>query len=472
MTAFRRLGWNFALDRAVSWAEATGKPLLILESFSLAFPWSSERHFRFALQGMEEKRKDLQAGPAVYLPILEQAPGEIVRLLCRQPDQIVCLITDDYPLRPWQQQIREIGEKLPICVEAIDSCGLIPLTAFPKVFARAYDFRSWWHKNFKRFISVQPEPDSLRRLPPVPPPSSSLVELIKAEAIHPQEWLTNPHKFLDLPWQRKVFPVDLPGGTVPARQRLAEFVVKKLETYDRHRNHPDLAGTSGLSPYLKFGFISAQEIFWQIARAENWSLDRNLQTTSSERRFFGMGPGAEEFLDQLFTWREIGFNFAALSDGYDRFESLPNWAIKTLKEHADDKRLYTYSLSDLEQAGTHDPLWNAAQTELLVTGTIHNYLRMLWGKKILEWTSSPEEAVAFMVELNNKFALDAEDPNSYSGIFWILGRYDRPWGPERPIVGKVRYMSTEAALRKLKLKGYLSCFSPERLKGWHHTPRR
>ena len=467
MTAFRRLGWNFALDRAVSWAEATGKPLFILESYSLWFPWSSERHFYFVLEGMQERAKDLQTGPAFYLPILEHSPGDIAKLLSREVGQLVCVITDDYPLRPWQRQIRQIGESLPVRVEAVDSCGLVPLAASSRIFTRAVDFRRFWQKHFRKFLAAEPEPDSLRRLPPLQPASSSLVELLRQVAIDPERWLTQSEKLRALPWERKVFPVDLPGGTSPARKRLAQFVLNKLEEYDRRRNHPDLEGTSGLSPYLKCGFISTQEIFWEVARAENWSLDRCLQNPLGKKNFFGMGAGAEEFLDQLFTWREIGFNFAALSDRYDQFESLPGWAIQTLKEHARDKRSYTYTLSDLEQAATHDPVWNAAQTELVTTGTIHNYLRMLWGKKILEWTSSPEEALAFMIELNNRFALDAEDPNSYSGIFWILGRYDRPWGPERPVFGKVRFMSTEAARQKLKMKSYLDRFSPQRARDLH-----
>jgi deoxyribodipyrimidine photo-lyase len=467
MTAFRRLGSNFALDRAVAWAEATGKPLLILESFSLGFPWSSERHFWFVLQGMQEKAKKLQTGPALYLPVLEQSPGDIAKLLSREVGQLVCVITDDYPLRPWQRQIRQIGESLPICVEAVDSCGLVPLAASSRIFTRAVDFRCFWQKNFRKFLSAQPELDSLPRLPPLQPSTSSFIELLRQVAIDPEKWLTHSEKLHALPWGRKVFPVELPGGTNPARKRLAQFVLNKLEDYDRRRNHPDLEGTSGLSPYLKWGFISTQEIFWEVARAENWSLDRCLQNPLGKKNFFGMGAGAEEFLDQLFTWREIGFNFAAFSDRYDQFESLPDWATQTLKEHACDKRSYMYTLSDLEHAATHDPVWNAAQTELMAAGTIHNYLRMLWGKKILEWTSSPEEALAFMIELNNKFALDAEDPNSYSGIFWILGRYDRPWGPERPIFGKVRYMSTEAAVRKLKMESYLDRFSPQRVKDRH-----
>jgi deoxyribodipyrimidine photo-lyase len=160
------------------------------------------------------------------------------------------------------------------------------------------------------------------------------------------------------------------------------------------------------------------------------------------------------------TWRELGYNFCSLRPGFDRFESLPDWAKATLARHAQDPRATVYDLPSFAAAQTHDPLWNAAQTQLVREGRIHNYLRMLWGKKILEWTRSPEDALEVMIELNNRYALDGRDPNSYSGIFWVLGRYDRPWGPERPIFGTVRYMSSANTARKMSVKGYLRRFAP------------
>jgi deoxyribodipyrimidine photo-lyase len=147
-------------------------------------------------------------------------------------------------------------------------------------------------------------------------------------------------------------------------------------------------------------------------------------------------------------------------DDYDRFSSLPGWALKEMERHASDLRPYLYSADDLENAKTHDPLWNAAQIQLVREGRMHNYLRMLWGKKILEWSPGPQEALQTMIHLNNAYALDGRDPNSYTGIFWILGRYDRPWGPARPIFGKIRYMSSENTRRKLKLKAYLQRYRP------------
>jgi deoxyribodipyrimidine photo-lyase len=217
---------------------------------------------------------------------------------------------------------------------------------------------------------------------------------------------------------KAVGPVSsLEGGRSAARARLQTFISGN-------------SVSSGLSPYLHFGHISSHEVYQRVLASRH--------------------PHRERFLDQLVTWRELGFNMCALSSIYDRYESLPQWAQKTLAKHTSDPRPVLYSAEQLETASTHDRLWNTAQTELLNTGRIGNRLRMLWGKKILEWSPTPQDALEIMIHLNNKYALDGRDPNSYSGIFWILGRYDRPWGPERPIFGLVRYMSSESTARKLR----------------------
>jgi deoxyribodipyrimidine photo-lyase len=200
-----------------------------------------------------------------------------------------------------------------------------------------------------------------------------------------------------------------------------------------------------------------------VVSAEGWTPLRLSDRADGAREgWWGMGDGAEAFLDQLVTWRELGYNLSSRRDDYAAYESLPGWARDTLEEHEVDPRPHTYTLEEFREARTHDPLWNAAQRQLLREGVIHNYLRMLWGKKILEWAPSAREALEIMVDLNDRFATDGRDPNSYSGIFWCLGRYDRGW-PERPIFGKVRSMSSESTRRKIKLKKYLETFSSSEL---------
>ena len=241
-----------------------------------------------------------------------------------------------------------------------------------------------------------------------------------------------------------------------------EFIKRKLVDYTELRNQPEQNVSTGLSPYLHFGHISAHEIFEKAIATEDWTADCTAETsTGSSTGWWGTSAALESFLDQLITWREIGYNMCAQRGDYDQFESLPDWAQKTLRQHADDPREHIYSLEEFESANTHDPLWNAAQNQLKETGIIHNYLRMLWGKKILHWSESPREALKILIELNNKFALDGRNPNSYSGIFWCLGRYDRAWGPERPIFGKVRYITSQNTARKVRVKNYIARYHGE-----------
>jgi deoxyribodipyrimidine photo-lyase len=259
-----------------------------------------------------------------------------------------------------------------------------------------------------------------------------------------------------IPLDHKVSPVETRGGSTAAQSLLREFLRTKLATYADDRNEPAKNATSELSPYLHFGHISVHQIFSEITKQEGWTpAHLALRATGSRSGWWGVSQDVEAFLDQIITWREVGFNFCHTRSDYDQFSSLPPWALKTLREHARDERTHIYSLEDFERAATHDPLWNAAQTQLVFEGRIHNYLRMLWGKKILEWTRTPEEALQIMLELNNKYALDGRDPNSYSGIFWCLGRYDRPWGPERPVFGTVRFMSSENTARKFNVREYV-----------------
>jgi deoxyribodipyrimidine photo-lyase len=259
----------------------------------------------------------------------------------------------------------------------------------------------------------------------------------------------------------QVPPASIRGGRKMALRRMTSFLDERLECYPEDRNEPEKDGTSGLSAYLHFGHISAHEIFAALAQREKWSVKRLGKPDGGREGWWGMSPQAEAWLDQLVTWRELGFNFCARRPDYQRYESLPAWAAHTLEAHSGDTREHVYSTGQLEQANTHDPLWNAAQRQMVREGWFHNYMRMLWGKKILEWSAHPRDALASMVQLMNKYSLDGRDPNSWTGYFWTLGRYDRAWGPERPVFGTVRYMSSANTARKFPVKRYLAKYGPD-----------
>jgi len=264
----------------------------------------------------------------------------------------------------------------------------------------------------------------------------------------------------ELPIDHTVPAVPTAGGFEAARRALAAFVRDRLASYRDGHNHPDDQATSRLSPYLHFGHVSAHEVFEAVMRHERWTLGRlGPRATGMREGWWGVGASAEAFLDQLVVWRELSFNTChRRPDDYFRYESLPAWALTTLAAHAGDPRPFHYDHSAFEQARTHDPLWNAAQSEMVRDGWMHNYMRMLWGKKILEWTTSPQEALETMIALMNRWSLDGRDPNSYAGYMWTLGKYDRPW-PELPIYGAVRSMSSDRAASKVRLKHYLAAGS-------------
>ncbi|MEZ4254559.1 MAG: hypothetical protein R3A78_02445 [Polyangiales bacterium] len=259
-----------------------------------------------------------------------------------------------------------------------------------------------------------------------------------------------------LPIDHTVGPVAFRGGTDAARAELQRFLAQRLLRYADDRNHPDHDASSNLSPWLHFGHLSAHEVFDALADWEDWLPEKLGARAAGQREgFWNMGASADAFLDQLVTWRELGYATCVFDPNYATFESVPNWARATLAKHAEDRREWTYSLDQLEAAATHDAVWNAGQRELVETGRMHNYLRMLWGKKVLEWSRSPEAAFDVLVHLNNKYAVDGRNPNSYSGILWTFGKYDRPWAPERPIFGSVRFMSSANTVKKLRIKRYL-----------------
>jgi deoxyribodipyrimidine photo-lyase len=348
-------------------------------------------------------------------------------------------------------------------LEAVDSNGLLPLAAADKPHTTAHAFRRNLHKTLPPHLAADafpvPEPLAALRAREEPVLDARLAA-----------WPEAGPTLLDgqagwaegLSIDHRVAPVGrVRGGEAHAQRLLDVFMRERFARYEVDRNEPALEGGSGLSPYLHFGHISAHEVAHAVLASENWTPAKLApKPTGSKAGWWGLSSPAEAFLDELITWREVGLNVARLLPDYDRYESLPPWALATLAKHADDPRPYVYSLAQLEAADTHDKLWNAAQRQLVREGRIHNYLRMLWGKKILEWSPTPQEALRVLLELNDRYALDGRDPNSVSGIFWCLGRFDRAWGPERSIFGTVRYMSSDNTARKLDVKPYLARYGP------------
>jgi deoxyribodipyrimidine photo-lyase len=398
-----------------------------------------------------------------YVPYVEPAPGAGKGLLDRLAADACLVVTDDFPSFFLPRMVAAAGRRLQAMnrrLDAVDSNGILPLHATTKVFLTAYSFRSYLQGTLRDHLADWPvsSPDwsGLPRLGALP-----LGVLDRWPSTPPVD-LLNPTRLLaSLPLDHSVGVAPIEGGSQAARQTLARFVQDRLPSYAQSHSHPDDDMASGLSPYLHFGHISSHAIFEAVMTAEHWTSRRLGPGRKGQRAgWWGVSASAEGFLDQLITWRELGFNMSALRpDDHHQYASLPAWARTTLEAHAGDTRPYLYDLDVLRAAATHDRVWNAAQRQLSSTGTCHNYLRMVWGKKILEWTRSPEEALATMIALMDRLALDGRNPNSYSGYCWTLGRYDRPWGPERPVFGKVRYMSSDNTLRKLRMKRYLAAWS-------------
>jgi deoxyribodipyrimidine photo-lyase len=461
MTAFRRLGWNFALERAAGWARRLGRPLVVLEPLRCGYAWANDRHHRFVLDGMAGHAARLAGSDVLYYPYVEPAAGAGKGLVEALGREAAVVVADDYPAFFLPRALAAAASRLPVLLEAVDSNGLLPLRAADRDFTAAYHFRRFLQKVLPEHLAHFPEEDPLAE--PLPPRLKGLPkEIARRWPAAPLDWLRSG-SLADLPIDHEVPPVPgTPGGEEAAGRALERFLDARLPSYGEGRNDPAEELTSGLSPYLHFGQISIHHAFAALAERERWSPDRLAAAARGAREgWWGMGRAAEKFLDEAVTWREVGYNMASRREDFERFESLPDWARATLAKHERDPRSQLYSREEFEAGATHDELWNAAQGQLREEGRIHNYLRMLWGKKVLEWSASPREALATLVELNNRWALDGRDPNSYSGIFWCFGRYDRPWAPERPVFGTVRYMSSDSTRRKFKVDGYVARYSPK-----------
>jgi deoxyribodipyrimidine photo-lyase len=418
MQQSQREATNHALEYAIDRANEQGVPVVAYFGLTSAFPEANLRHYHFMLQGLETVRQRL-ADRGIRLVLKETAPPEgAVRLAAGA----TMVVTDRGYLGVQREWRREADRRMPCRFVQVESDVVVPVeTAYPKEAYSAGVLRPKLTAHLERFLvplerrRVQHPSLSLtlRGFPPLDP--LDLIGRLKVDkAVPPVGWLT--------------------GGEAAAQERLTVFIDSRLDQVPALRNDPSANCLSDLGPYLHFGQISPLAVALAI------------RATGS--------PGMDVFLEEVIVRRELAMNYAFYNPDYDRYEGLPQWARNTLADHRDDPRDPCYSSGDLESANTEDLYWNAAQQELLVRGKIHGYMRMYWGKKILEWSASPEEAFATALSLNNRYSLDGRDPNGFAGVAWCFGKHDRAW-KERPVFGKVRYMNSRGLERKFNMAGYL-----------------
>jgi deoxyribodipyrimidine photo-lyase len=420
MRANRRAAFNHALAFAAGVANDRGLPLLCCETLSFEDPYASDRLHAFVLEGVPDNARRLRELGAGYVFSLRRGPSDPGDAIQRLAADAAAVVTDDYPALPEPPAF-------PVAAWAVDSSCIVPMSRIPGRQYAAYTIRPKIRKLLPRFLE------------PLPP-----VRLAKRYLKHSREFHTEvtdaqiPALLASCKIDHGVPPsVSFRGGTSAAERRLDDFLEHRLPRYARDRSEPSARATSELSPYLHFGHISPLEI--ALRTGEH----------ASRRKL-----AADGFLEELIVRRELSFNFVRYAESHNSLTALPEWAQRTLAQHAKDSRPSTYSRDDFAAARTHDTLWNAAQKEMLRRGYMHNYCRMYWGKKILEWSRTYEEALATAIYIHDRFSLDGRDPNTYANILWCFGLHDRPW-PERPVFGRVRAMSRAGVERKIDVEAYI-----------------
>jgi deoxyribodipyrimidine photo-lyase len=451
--AYRRLDHNHALDYALRCAGEMQKPLVVYEGLRLDYPWASRRLHRFVLEGMRDNAAAAAALGLSYWPYVETKEQPAGGLLRKLADAAVLVVTDDFPCFVVPAQSAALARQTQAPVFAVDGNSVVPLSLLGAAVGAAAHLRPRIHKAFAEAWAHR----AARR------PVVSAAARGKVDAPF-EAW--DPGRLAEsldaLPVDRSV--PDLPGmvgGNRAAKVRLRDFLKKRLHGYAEDRSSPSAPAdghASGLSPYLHFGHIAIEEVAAAVLATTGDFDPGELRVHNRGKRegYFSDDPDVNAFLDEALTWRDVGFqwHWTRRADTASLERALPGWALASLRAHASDQRSHLYTPEEWEAGATHDPLWNAAQRELRATGTIQNYLRMLWGKKVIEWSRTPAEAYETLVHLNNKYALDGRDPNSYTGILWCFGLFDRPWAPERPVLGVLRYMSSDNTARKFKLGPY------------------
>lgn len=414
---------NPALDAAINAGNAVGLPVLTVFGLTANYPSAERRHYRFLLDGLPETRDALQAR-GVPLVVRLGEPDKVAAAVASEAGAAL-VVGDENPVRVGRLWRDRLGEALSVPFACVDADVVVPTSLFLREEYAARTIRPKVHKVLAEYLL--PFENPVARVPwsegEGGPPPGVPVEPIKLLAS------LKVGGAPDVP--------DYKGGAAEAARRLARFIDRRLSRYDDDRNQPVPYMTSELSAHLHFGHVSPVAIALAV-------------------RDSGADPAAiAVYLEELIVRRELAVNFVSRNPNYDTIEGCPSWAIQTLAKHANDPRPHLYSLDELDAAETHDPLWNAAQKEMAISGRMHNYLRMYWAKKVLEWGTDAASAFDAAVTLNDRYEMDGRDPNGYAGVAWAIGgRHDRPW-PERPIFGTVRSMTYGGAVKKFDVKAYV-----------------
>ncbi|MGE0088580.1 MAG: deoxyribodipyrimidine photo-lyase [Bacteroidales bacterium] len=420
MSRDQRVADNWALTYAVLKANESKFPLIVIFSLAPSFPGANLRHYDFMLKGLAEVEEKLLS-MGISFVLLKGNPSETIADFLKQ-EKASLLVSDFDPLnikREWKNCINEL---IDVPHHEVDAHNIVPC---------------WYTSSKQEFGAYTIRPKIKKHL------SDFLVDFPDIKIINKKNTIEKPINWHNaLSWLtpfNHVKPIDwLIPGEIGAKKTLNQFLSGKLLGYSTRRNDPNLDAQSNLSVYLHFGHISAQRIAIEVLKANSPEEDK------------------QAFLEELVVRRELSDNFCYYNSSYSRFSGFPDWAKETHRIHRFDVREYLYTTQELEHAKTHDPLWNAAQCEMVTTGKMHGYMRMYWAKKILEWTACPEEAMRTAIFLNDKYSIDGRDPNGYTGIAWSIGGvHDRAW-PERPIFGKIRYMNFEGCKRKFDVDAYIA----------------
>ncbi len=416
---------NHAVNLAVAIANELGLPLVVYFAGISNFPHANLRHYVFLNQGLPDIEEDLAKRNISF--VMRRAPHEShLRLV--EDVQPAMVIGDENPMREPERWRRELAEKLTVPFWTVDTDVVVPSRLIEKAQYGAYTIRPRLYKLLPEYLVPYENPHAVY--------AWKKPARFQQDSVH--EDITRGWKDLD----RSVKPVEAwRGGTHEAQRRLEHFTGKLLKEYEVQRNKPEADGTSSMSPYLHYGHVGPQTIALAVDAAAKAD-----PTLKSAR---------DSYFNELIAWRELAINFVRYSQVYDSADCAEEWARKTISEHAHDERERLYSLEELENAKTYDELWNAAQIQMVRHGWMHNYMRMYWAKKILEWTPDVETAMHHCIYLNDKYFLDGRDPNGYAGVAWaIVGKFDRAWG-SRPVFGKRRYMSGASTGRKFDSAQYI-----------------